>query len=191
MRPDNGSRCRAITLLRQVASVPCNRNKLIAYFSADTPAAGHRLADLTVHDRFQTPTHCQPVQLAALPRTPDGAIDLDHLGPRAALQLTHDDAEPLPTNGFERQVADIWQQVLVVARVSAGDNFFELGGNSLLAAQCISRLRLVCGVELSLRHFFEAPTLAALADQITALHAIQALRLRDENMQEEFEEDVL
>lgn len=175
----------------QVASVPCNRNKLIAYFSADTPAAGHRLADLTVHDRFQTPTHCQPVQLAALPRTPDGAIDLDHLGPRAALQLTHDDAEPLPTNGFERQVADIWQQVLVVARVSAGDNFFELGGNSLLAAQCISRLRLVCGVELSLRHFFEAPTLAALADQITALHAIQALRLRDENMQEEFEEDVL
>jgi acyl carrier protein len=63
----------------------------------------------------------------------------------------------------EQRVAEIWSQVLGVARVGVEENFFELGGHSLLATQAVSRLRAAFGVEIALRWMFESPTVARLA----------------------------
>src|ERR1700752_1178328 len=68
-----------------------------------------------------------------------------------------------PSNELEQDLADTWQELLGIKQVGITDNFFELGGHSLLATMLISRLRKEFGVELSLRSFFESPTVSGLA----------------------------
>ncbi|WDD36958.1 beta-ketoacyl synthase N-terminal-like domain-containing protein (plasmid) [Nostoc sp. UHCC 0926] len=56
-----------------------------------------------------------------------------------------------PTNELEKQIVEIWQEVLGIAQVGIYDNFYQLGGDSLIATQLVSRLRTKFPVELPLR----------------------------------------
>ncbi len=56
-----------------------------------------------------------------------------------------------PTNELEKQITEIWQEVLGTAEVGIYDNFYELGGDSLIATQLVSRLRAKFPVDLPLR----------------------------------------
>jgi NAD(P)-dependent dehydrogenase (short-subunit alcohol dehydrogenase family)/acyl carrier protein len=67
------------------------------------------------------------------------------------------------SNELEQDLAETWQELLGIEQVGINDNFFELGGHSLLATMVLSRLRKEFGVELSLRSFFESPTVSGLA----------------------------
>jgi acyl transferase domain-containing protein len=78
-----------------------------------------------------------------------------------------------PTNALEQQIAAIWQELLGIDQIGVHDNFFALGGHSLLAAQAIARIRADLQVELPLRSFFEAGTIAGVARAISALEAEQ------------------
>jgi acyl transferase domain-containing protein len=75
-----------------------------------------------------------------------------------------------PRTSTEARIAEIWQEVLGVDRVSVYDDFFQLGGHSLLAIQIMARLRAALRVEVPLRSLFEAPTVAGLAECITQSH---------------------
>lgn len=68
-----------------------------------------------------------------------------------------------PTNELEEDLANTWRELLGIDQVGVNDNFFELGGHSLLATMVMSRLRKEFGIELSLRSFFESPTIGGLA----------------------------
>jgi acyl carrier protein len=63
----------------------------------------------------------------------------------------------------EKQLAEIWCEVLRINRVGIHDNFFELGGQSLLATQLIIRIGEQLSVEIPLASLFEMPTIAELA----------------------------
>jgi acyl carrier protein len=63
-------------------------------------------------------------------------------------------------------VVEIWSELLANPKIGPNDNFFELGGHSLLGTMVLSRVRERCGVELTLRTLFEAPTPQDLAEQI-------------------------
>ena len=69
----------------------------------------------------------------------------------------------LPTTLIETRIAEIWQTVLGIKQIGIEDNFFLLGGYSLLATQVVIRIRELFQVDLSLRQFFQAPTIADLA----------------------------
>jgi hypothetical protein len=68
-----------------------------------------------------------------------------------------------PRTPSEEVLAGIWSQVLGLHHVGIYDNFFEIGGDSILATRVVSRLCDVFQTKLSLRSFFENPTVAELA----------------------------
>ena len=67
---------------------------------------------------------------------------------------------------LEKQIADIWQQVLRIEPIGIEDNFFELGGHSLLATQVVSRLNQSLSIKLPIRTVFEFPTITKLAQRV-------------------------
>jgi natural product biosynthesis luciferase-like monooxygenase protein len=90
-----------------------------------------------------------------------------------------------PRNEIEEIVADMWQILLGIETVGVEDNFFRLNGNSLIALQCISRIQAVFGVKLSVRSFFENPTVAGLARLIAARQpGLEALTARARILEE-------
>ncbi len=68
-----------------------------------------------------------------------------------------------PRTETEQLIAQMWGEMLGVARVSASDNFFDLGGHSLLAVQVINKLKRKTGKVLPLTALLEAPTVETLA----------------------------
>ncbi len=73
----------------------------------------------------------------------------------------------------EAELADIWAQFLGFEQVGIHDNFFHLGGHSLLGMRMVSQVRNAFQVDILPNDFFDAPTVAALAQAIEAQQAVQ------------------
>ena len=107
------------------------------------------------------------VRLEALPRTPSGKVD------RRALPEPDSEAPEVVapiTQGrtpIEKELVRIWSHVFGIDTVGIDQNFFDLGGHSLHAMSIISRATEVFKVEISLREFFELPTVARMAEMIS------------------------
>ncbi len=101
-----------------------------------------------------------------LPLNPSGKVDYARLS--APDEAGQERQAPLaaPQSEVERTLAGILAQVLGAQNIGRYDNFFDRGGHSLLAAQAAARVRRVLQVNLDLRTFLEAPTVAALAARI-------------------------
>ncbi|HEY4312213.1 MAG TPA: AMP-binding protein [Pirellulales bacterium] len=80
-----------------------------------------------------------------------------------------------PRNDLEREIADVWCEVLGLDRVSVMDRFFDLGGTSLLATQLINRLAPTLGANIPLSELFDRPTIAQLAELIACKRAAQQM----------------
>ena len=74
-----------------------------------------------------------------------------------------DDRYVEPRTGVEEVLAELWREVLGVARVGRDDGFFELGGHSLLLMRLHGRLHEALGREVPIVDLFRFPTVASLA----------------------------
>jgi len=100
---------------------------------------------------------------------PEFALTLNGKINRRALQSdAASDEYEAPRTTTEELLTGLWASVLQVNRVGVNDNFFELGGHLLLAIQLISRIRETFGRHIAVRHVFEKPTLAELAQVVDA-----------------------
>jgi amino acid adenylation domain-containing protein len=128
------------------------------------------LSALRTYLTQQLPQYMVPalfVQLEKMPLTPSGKLN------RALLESL--DIESVrgpgikaPKNETEKKLADIWSGVLGVEKTSIGTdkNFFELGGHSLKATVLMSKIHKAFDIKISLREFFEDPSVAGLAEYI-------------------------
>ncbi|HST79312.1 MAG TPA: condensation domain-containing protein, partial [Verrucomicrobiae bacterium] len=76
-----------------------------------------------------------------------------------------------PRTPQEEELARFFCEVLSRDRVGIHDNFFDLGGHSLMAMRVLGRVRSTFGIDVTSRAFFDAPTVAALAGQLS-VHSI-------------------
>jgi amino acid adenylation domain-containing protein len=126
--------------------------------------------DLRNFLRSQLPEYMIPtwfVQLTELPLTPNLKVDRKRLPDVAFETKSQSDRIQLgPRNAIERQLMNIWKDILNIESMGIDDNFFELGGHSLLAARLMSRIEKVIGKRIPLASLLQYPTVEGLANII-------------------------
>lgn len=155
--------------VRQVAVVPRGPSddlRLFAYVAAFPRSSEQELRSFLAE---WLPAYMVPsvVETDALPLTPSGKVDRSALPDPAGRDPTRDRDSISPRTDLEREIAELWQELLGVSNVGVTDDFFALGGHSLLATQMIMRIRRRHG-DIPLRALFAAPTIAALAEAVEA-----------------------
>ncbi len=154
-------------------------SRIVAYIvsnSNETLTAG----PLRDHLKTTLPEYMIPsafVLLEFLPLTATGKIDRKALPAGEQVLLELNEGAVQASSPVEEMLAGVWAEVLKLERVGVSDNFFELGGHSLLATQLISRVREIFHLDLPLRHLFELPTVAQLAQRI------EEVQLRKDGLQ--------
>ncbi|MFH7013662.1 non-ribosomal peptide synthase/polyketide synthase [Flavobacterium sp. FlaQc-52] len=105
------------------------------------------------------------VELGKMPLTSNGKLDKKALPDPDNSQLSSKEYVE-PRTDTERQLVEIWQNLLGIEKVGIYDNFFELGGHSLLVTRLISIIRDELAIEVSIRNVFKFKTAEELASYI-------------------------
>jgi amino acid adenylation domain-containing protein len=143
---------------------PGSDARLVGYVVGEEPLEAQELREFLRHTlpEYMVPTVF--VRLERLPLNVSGKVDRRALPePQTPAELP---APVEPRDDLERQLAEIWRQVLSVSRVGIHDSFFDLGGHSLLAIRLMARVENAFAVVLPLATLFEGSSIAGLADVI-------------------------
>ncbi|MBN2530562.1 MAG: amino acid adenylation domain-containing protein [Deltaproteobacteria bacterium] len=106
------------------------------------------------------------VYLDTMPLSPNGKID------RKSLRFDENERPELsamyiaPKTTLQKELVNIWSDVLHLNKVGINDNFFELGGNSLLVVNAATRISDHIGKQVKVVKLFQHPTVAALAEAL-------------------------
>ena len=130
------------------------KEHLCAYFTANHPVD---IDELKVEigkslTQYMVPTAY--LQLDKMPTTPSGKTDMKAL-PEPELSVTTEYVAP--TGELEKQLCEIFANILQVERVGATDDFFELGGTSLVVTRLIIDVDKI-GHHLAYGDVFDNPT---------------------------------
>jgi amino acid adenylation domain-containing protein len=154
------------------AVVAADGQQLVAYVVVRAGTAP-TVAELREFLLQQLPEHMVPgvyVTLAALPLTPNGKVDrraLPGLAAANAGRLGPGVAYAAPQTAVEQALAEIWGELLGVARVGVQDNFFALGGHSLLAVRLVNQVKARLHLDLPMRTLFQHPTIQEIAQVLS------------------------
>ncbi|MFH8336864.1 amino acid adenylation domain-containing protein [Streptomyces sp. AM6-12] len=148
--------------------LPGGEPALVAYL---VPRAGARLApeELRRALRASLSAYMIParfVLLGELPVNRSGKIDKRAL-PLPPAELDQSDTEYVaPATAAEKVLAEIWREVLGLARIGVHDDFFRIGGSSLSTVR-VSLMAAGRGLTVSVGDLIEHPTIAQLAEHAT------------------------
>jgi amino acid adenylation domain-containing protein/non-ribosomal peptide synthase protein (TIGR01720 family) len=109
---------------------------------------------------YMIPSHF--MFLEKLPLKATGKVNLEALPAPEKDLLETEDAFVAPETPTEKQLAEIWSEVLGLEHVGRHDNFFEIGGDSILSIRIIARAQTV-GIQLTPKQMFQYQTVAELA----------------------------
>jgi amino acid adenylation domain-containing protein len=138
--------------------------RLVAYLVSTSPDADG--ATLGSYLAGRLPYYMLPnafVRLESLPLTLNGKVNRRAL---PAPDPAGNGGGAPPRTATERQVADVFAEVLGQPRPAVSDDFFALGGHSLLAVKVVARLSATLGVSIPVRDLFNHPSVGQFAAAI-------------------------
>lgn len=138
---------------------------LAAYYVSDEPV---EQSELRLYLMGQLPDYMVPAiyeRLDKMPLTSNGKLDRKEL-PEPVITISEDFVKP--NTVIEIKLSEIWADVLKIDNelVSVTADFFSLGGNSLMSITLVGKIHKALNVKISLREFFENPTVRATAEYI-------------------------
>jgi amino acid adenylation domain-containing protein len=142
---------------------------LVAYIVFESRTNRVGVEDLHGFLKERAPEYMIPSvfeQLDSLPLTPAGKLNRSALPEPHPHRLTLSREYVAPRFAVEETLERIWREILGIERVGIQSNFFELGGHSLLAMRMMGRIRSALNVDMSLRNFFDDPTIESLSKAI-------------------------
>jgi len=146
-------------------------SELVAYLSQSgetTPSVSDIRAGLSQHlPDYMIPNHFLLVD--EMPLTPNGKVDRNNLPPPAECKLISRQDYLPPRNDMEAKIAELWEEILDLEKISVDADFYELGGHSLLITRIWTRLQARFGKRLPLSKLFEMRTIAELAREMQSV----------------------
>jgi acyl carrier protein len=143
-------------------------NQLVAYLVAEsemTPTA----TEMREHLKQRLPDYMIPAIFMvqdSLPLTSSGKLDRRALPAPESNRLKNDGPFVAPRTPIEKELHEIWRELLKVEQISICDNFFQLGGHSLLLTRLASNIRTVFKVNLPIPTLFNGPTIVEMTEAI-------------------------
>ena len=122
----------------------------------------------------QLPSNMVPtyfVWLDAMPLTPNGKLDRKAL-PAPTREETQPPANHPPETRLEREIAEIWQEILQVSPIGVRSDFFELGGDSLALVSMFASIEAKFRRSLTVDVLAGGLTVAGLAQVLSEDTAI-------------------
>jgi thioesterase domain-containing protein len=139
--------------------------RLVAYVELQKEQAT-TVTELKSHVMMHVPTYMVPsafIMLEKLPLTSNGKVDRRALPAPSASKSAAEEHYVAPRFPVERQLVQIWEELLTARPIGITDDFFEMGGDSLLAVRLFDRIAQVCGKKLPLSTLFAGATIEHLA----------------------------
>jgi len=109
----------------------------------------------------ELPEHMIPsffIELEQMPLTPNGKVDRKRLPEPVRHQPQLGVTYLAPETDIEKQISDIWREVLQVQRVGINDNFFDLGGTSFDILRITSKIYEKYQKDIPVISIFQYPT---------------------------------
>lgn len=160
------------SIKRSVVAVklaPNNSKHLVAYLVTED---GSLHADAVLEALEQKlPNYMVPkiyIPLTELPLTPNGKLDRDAL-PVPMETAFNQKSFVEPNTQTEKELAEIWQQILNMDKISIVDNFFELGGHSLLATKLAFAISKHWDTKIEINTVFVYPTIKLQAQYLDVI----------------------
>lgn len=140
------------------------RNVLYAYIVGDSEIDTNEIKKKLVSrlPHYMVPTHI--IAIPSIPYNINGKVDVKAL-PATAIAKRKVSGH----NAVTDKIVGIWKDVLGVDNIAYSDNFFDLGGHSLNAAICITRIKKMFSIDLTIRHLFLYPTAESFSEYIASL----------------------
>jgi len=88
-----------------------------------------------------------------------------------------------PRDEMEETIARLWREFLGFQRIGIHDNFFEINGDSLTATRLVTHLQQIYPVEISIKQFFENPTIAHTTGLVKELLVEKVKELSEEELE--------
>ncbi|MDR4435229.1 non-ribosomal peptide synthetase [Bacillus tequilensis] len=141
--------------------------QLCAYLSGNESL---NTAQLKRHLLNKLPAYMIPayfVQIEKMPITANGKVDRKALPAPEGNRLTGTEYAA-PGTLIEKQLADIWKDILALSDPGIKDHFFDVGGHSLKVLQLIHQINADMGVNMHYQAVYDFPTIETMARAIQA-----------------------